>query len=83
MMILNHNLNEGLDEFPPSEEAPVEQKYRPERRNSYGERTPRTIEATPKREKIHESIKFNFQFDGVVINLMEGKLSLSAFYIEL
>ncbi|XP_016940577.3 intermembrane lipid transfer protein Vps13 [Drosophila suzukii] len=73
MNILNHNLNEGLDEFPPSEEAPVEQKYRPERRNSYGERTPRTIEATPKREKIHESIKFNFQFDGVVINLMEAE----------
>ncbi|XP_017049520.1 vacuolar protein sorting-associated protein 13 [Drosophila ficusphila] len=73
MLILNRNLNEGLDEFPPSEEATPEPKYRFERRSSRVERTPKHIEATPKREKIHEAIKFNFQFDGVIINLMEAE----------
>ncbi|XP_017078120.1 vacuolar protein sorting-associated protein 13 [Drosophila eugracilis] len=74
MMILNRNLSEGLDEFPPSEEPPPEPTNRAEsRRHSHGERVSRTIEAIPKREKIHESIKFNLQFDGVIINLMEGE----------
>lgn len=73
MLVLNRNLNEGLEEFPPSEEAPQEAQVRPERRNSRAGRLSRTVQVSPIREKIHESIKFNFQFDGVVINLMEGK----------
>ncbi|KMY92020.1 vacuolar protein sorting-associated protein 13 [Drosophila simulans] len=73
MLVLNRNLNEGLEEFPPSEEAPQQAQVRPERRNSRAGRLSRTVQVSPKREKIHESIKFNFQFDGVVINLMEGE----------
>ncbi|XP_052841610.1 intermembrane lipid transfer protein Vps13 [Drosophila gunungcola] len=73
MMILNHNINEGLDEFPPNEEATPEPKQPTQRRSSRVDRTPRAVTASPKRDKIHESMKFNFQFDGVIINLMEGE----------
>ncbi|XP_017018537.1 intermembrane lipid transfer protein Vps13 [Drosophila kikkawai] len=72
MLVMNYNLSEGLDEFPPSEEEPPKPKPRsPERRLSRVDRQTRS--PLPKSEKIVEAIKFNFQFDGVIINLMESE----------
>ncbi|KAH8237095.1 hypothetical protein KR038_004232 [Drosophila bunnanda] len=73
MLVMNHNLTEGLDEFPPNEDAPIETKPKtPERRLSRVDRQARSS-LYPTKEKVVEAIKFNFQFDGVVINLMESE----------
>ncbi|XP_062132408.1 intermembrane lipid transfer protein Vps13 isoform X1 [Drosophila sulfurigaster albostrigata] len=72
MSILNHNLSEGNAEFPP-EEVKAPEKPLPEARRT------RTTEdrvqslITPVVEKVYEKLKFNFQFDGVTINLMEAE----------
>ncbi|XP_030388188.1 vacuolar protein sorting-associated protein 13 [Scaptodrosophila lebanonensis] len=75
MSILNRNLNEGLDEFPPREveppKTPVKSSIEPDRltraRSTYSAERPLVT------EKTYETLKFNFQFDGVIINLMENE----------
>lgn len=69
---MNNNLSEGLAEFPPKEEPIREPIKAPSERPSRVVR-PSRMAVQPRTQKVHESLKFNFQFDGVVINLMEGK----------
>ncbi|XP_030555732.1 vacuolar protein sorting-associated protein 13 [Drosophila novamexicana] len=74
MSILSRNLGEGVREFPPREPAFIE---KPSMASMYSESRP-TQSARPSPilpEKIFETLKFNFQFDGVVINLMEDQSS--------
>lgn len=70
---MNNNLSEGLAEFPPKEEPIKEPIKAPSERPSRVVKSSRIV-AQPRTQKVHESLKFNFQFDGVVINLMEGKI---------
>ncbi|KAH8275295.1 hypothetical protein KR026_004712 [Drosophila bipectinata] len=70
--VMNNNLSEGLAEFPPPEEIPPEPIKLSSERPSKASR-PSRIVVQPKAQKVHESLKFNFQFDGVIINLMEDE----------
>ncbi|KAM8714231.1 hypothetical protein ACLKA7_014379 [Drosophila subpalustris] len=75
MSILNRNLSEGNAEFPP-EDAPVPDKPRPLPQSESIRRTRSTTTGSAidkPVEKVYEKLKFNFQFDGVIINLMEGE----------
>ncbi|TDG48268.1 hypothetical protein AWZ03_005223 [Drosophila navojoa] len=71
MSILNKNLREGLNEFPLKE---VEIKQPP---SHTVQRTGTLVEPSGSVQisddplKVCESLKINFQFDGVIINLME------------
>lgn len=81
MSILSRNLGEGVREFPPREPAFIE---KPSMASMYSESRP-TQSARPSPilpEKIFETLKFNFQFDGVVINLMEGKLAKANRFVK-
>ncbi|EDW02215.1 vacuolar protein sorting-associated protein 13 [Drosophila grimshawi] len=75
MSILNRNLSEGQKEFPPPPAAP--QPAKPSQPAVSEQRRTRTSPTTTvlPTEKIYESLKFNVQFDGVIINLMEGEKS--------
>ncbi|XP_054740711.1 intermembrane lipid transfer protein Vps13 [Anastrepha obliqua] len=87
MAILNRNLSEGADEFPPVEEPdlPPSPKPAPELRPQVSRVDVETTGAlaakrkvlaavnafdSPRKNKIHEQMKFSFLFDGVVINLL-------------
>ncbi|XP_026840774.1 vacuolar protein sorting-associated protein 13 [Drosophila persimilis] len=77
MSILNRNLNEGVQEFPPRDDPPPTQPS-PTRASVLAEgrgTRKHSFLVTPmlKNEKIYEVLKFNFQFDGVIINLMEDE----------
>ncbi|XP_034653735.1 vacuolar protein sorting-associated protein 13 [Drosophila subobscura] len=77
MSILNRNLNEGVQEFPPRDDPPPTQPS-PTRASvlTDGRSTRKPSFQAPtllKNEKIYEVLKFNFQFDGVIINLMEDE----------
>ncbi|KAH8253644.1 hypothetical protein KR032_006328 [Drosophila birchii] len=86
MLVMNYNLSEGLDEFPPNEDVPQAKPKTPERRLSRVDRQTRGS-ILPTNEKIIEAIKFNFQFDGVIINLMEtedeGLARFGIFFLSL
>lgn len=72
MSILNKNLNEGLAEFPPNE---VEIKVPPShiaQRTGTNAESGASVQISDDPLKVCESLKLNFQFDGVIINLMEG-----------
>ncbi|EDW71988.1 uncharacterized protein Dwil_GK10679 [Drosophila willistoni] len=76
MSILNRNLSEGLDEFPPIEKAPPKSPTRKTLDTRSTVRHLITRQSTlslAKNKRINESLKFNFQFDGVIINLMEAE----------
>lgn len=85
MAILNKNLAEGVDEFPPMEfEEPVQpqvqvvEAHRGSGLNFPVDSTRWTTEhlmVATRSGLIYDTLKFNFQFDGVVINLLEGKYS--------
>lgn len=84
MSILNKNLAEGADEFPPIEvEEPVHTQApvaasRANELNFPVDSTRWTTEhlaTTVTSGQIYDTLKFNFQFDGVVINLLESKYS--------
>lgn len=84
MSILNRNMNEGANEFPNLAAAPASSSQTPKSPFASPQRTPQDSPAKKavdqlkdkmrlkkiEREKISEQFKFNFQFDGVVINLM-------------
>ncbi|XP_017019677.1 intermembrane lipid transfer protein Vps13-like [Drosophila kikkawai] len=72
MLVMNYNLNEGLEEFPPSEEPPEKPKPKSSEKRLSMDRQARPSLTLPN-EKIVEAMKFNFQFDGVVISLMESE----------
>lgn len=71
MSIMNLNLNEGYAEFPPREIV-----ERPQSRSVHQIGTQQEVytmaESVVEPQKVCESLKMNFQFDGVIINLMEG-----------
>jgi len=73
MSILNRNLSEGNAEFPPEDTQVQDNKPRvlPQSEIRRTRSTTASTTATPA-EKVYEKLKFNFQFDGVIINLMEG-----------
>lgn len=81
MAILNKNLTEGVDEFPPLEvdepvhpQAPVATARAGEQYPVDSNRwTTEHLMVTVTSGQIYDKMKFNFQFDGVVINLLEGK----------
>lgn len=81
MAILNKNLTEGVDEFPPLEvdepvhtQAPVATARGVEQYPVDSNRwTTEHLMVTVTSGQIYDKMKFNFQFDGVVINLLEGK----------
>ncbi|KAH8307603.1 hypothetical protein KR044_004766 [Drosophila immigrans] len=74
MAILNHNLSEGNAELPDevtAPEKPREASADSKRPQSAVDRA--TVAIAPVVEKVYEKLKFNFQFDGVIINLMEAE----------
>ncbi|XP_034479091.1 vacuolar protein sorting-associated protein 13 isoform X2 [Drosophila innubila] len=73
MSILNRNLSEGNAEFPPEDTQVQDNKPRalPQSEIRRARSTTASTIAKPA-EKVYEKLKFNFQFDGVIINLMEG-----------
>lgn len=90
MAILNRNLSEGADEFPPVEEperpqTPKLQDIRLQEskvdvESATGSNTAKrkvaavvSATGTPQKSTVHVQMKFNFLFDGVVINLLLSK----------
>lgn len=84
MAILNKNLTEGADEFPPLEvDEPVPTQAAGaqaatargggEYQMDSNRWTTEHLMVTVTSGQIYDKMKFNFQFDGVVINLLEGK----------
>lgn len=77
MAILNKNLSEGASEFPPAQEP--EQKEIPSRSGTYSINPSRLSQLNSdtmhQSSKAYDKLKFNFQFDGVTINLLEGNFA--------
>lgn len=72
MSIVQKNLTEGVDEFPPKEVEIREPPTQSARRTGTITGTTTAVQISDDPLKVCESLKLNFQFDGVIINLMEG-----------
>ncbi|XP_017837309.1 vacuolar protein sorting-associated protein 13 isoform X2 [Drosophila busckii] len=73
MSILNRNLTEGQDEFPPDKDFDAAKPAAAAVPSSTSIDSRPSSHAVSSEAKVYETLKFNFQFDGVIINLMEAE----------
>lgn len=90
MSILNKNLQEGADEFPPakvvtpqrsslnqqvgSQHSQQSRSSSPSRRGTAAASKSKSQDSQSKlNSKLYERFKFNFKFDGVIVDLLLGE----------